>query len=314
MTTILMVAGLCVASVALIVYALLPQKTDDKDTVRRRMSARKSEVDIDTLRKQARDSVARKVVEKVTPFAVKPVMPQTDAEMSKLRTKLSTAGIRGERAPMIFLGSKTILGLGCMAVALLICYAKNMDLQHLFGYSIFAAGLAFMAPNVWLSMAASKRAQQVRNGLPDGLDLMVISVEAGLGLDAAVQRVGDEMKNVHPVLAEEFQIATWETQMGIPRAEALDNLATRTGLAEMRSLVGVVNQAEKFGTSIARALRNQSDAMRVRRRQKAEEAAQKTTVKLMAPLILFIFPCIFVVLAGPAVINLLDKWVNNPNL
>lgn len=314
MTTLLMVAGLCVISVALIAYSLLPRKAGDHDTVRRRMAGKKTGSDPDALRKQARESVAQKMVEKVTPFAVKPVMPQSDAEMSKLRVKLSNAGFRRDNAPTLFLASKTLLGVGCGLVALLICYSKSMDMQHLFGYSVFAAGLAFMAPNVWLSLAASKRSQQVKNGLPDGLDLMVISVEAGLGLDAAIQRVGDEMRNVHPVLAEEFQIACWETQMGIPRSEALDNLATRSGVPEMRSLVSVVNQAEKFGTSIAKALRNQSDAMRVKRRQKAEETAQKTTVKLMAPLILFIFPCIFVVLAGPAVINLLDKWVNNPNL
>jgi tight adherence protein C len=314
MSTVLILAALSVISVALIVYALLPKKGDDQETVRRRMAGKKDDPDLATLRMQARDSVAKKVVEKVSPLAIKPVMPQSDAEMSKLRIKLSTAGFRSERAPTFFLSSKTLLGIGFGAVALLVCYAKNMDTSHLFGYSVFAAGLAFMAPNVWLSLAASRRSEQVRNGLPDGLDLMVISVEAGLGLDAAIQRVGDEMQNVHPVLSEEFQIASWETQMGIPRSEALDNLSTRTGVAEMRSLVGIVNQAEKFGTSIARALRNQSDAMRVRRRQAAEEAAQKTTVKLMAPLILCIFPAIFVVLAGPAVINLLDKWVNNPNL
>jgi tight adherence protein C len=130
-------------------------------------------------------------------------------------------------------------------------------------------------------------------------------VESGLALDAAIQRVGDEMKNVHPLLSEEFQIATVETQMGIPRAEALGNLAARTGVPEMRSLVSIVNQAERFGTSVASALRNQADALRVKRRQAAEEQAQKTTVKLMLPLIMFIFPAIFVVLAGPAALKIM---------
>jgi tight adherence protein C len=136
--------------------------------------------------------------------------------------------------------------------------------------------------------------------------MLVISVESGLGLDAAFQRVGDEMRNVHPILAEEFQIVTLESQMGIPRAEALANLATRTTLEETRSIVAVINQAERFGTSIGRALRNQSDALRTKRRQAAEERAQKTTVKLMAPLILFIFPAILVVLAGPAALKTIE--------
>ena len=113
------------------------------------------------------------------------------------------------------------------------------------------------------------------------------------------------MHNVHPILAEELQLVTLESQMGIPRAEALTNLSVRSGLDEVRSLIAIINQAERFGTSIARALRNQSEALRVKRRQAAEEAAQKTTVKLMVPLILFIFPAIFVVLAGPAALRLM---------
>jgi tight adherence protein C len=168
------------------------------------------------------------------------------------------------------------------------------------------AGIGLLAPKIWLSMAISKRAEHIRKGLPDALDMLVISVESGLGLDAAFQRVGDEMRNVHPILAEEFQIVTLESQMGIPRAEALANLATRTTLEETKSIVAVINQAERFGTSIARALRNQSDALRVKRRQAAEERAQKTTVKLMAPLILFIFPAILVVLAGPAALKTIE--------
>ena len=161
-------------------------------------------------------------------------------------------------------------------------------------------------------MAARKRAELIRNGLPDSLDLLVISVEAGLAMDGAIQRVGDEMRNVHPVLSEEFQIATVETQMGVPRHEALANMARRSGVQEVQSLVALVNQAEKFGTSIAATLRNQADALRTKRRQAAEERAQKTTVKLMAPLMLFIFPAVFVVLLGPAALSLYDNMINNP--
>jgi len=139
-------------------------------------------------------------------------------------------------------------------------------------------------------------------------------VESGLGLDAAFQRVGDEMRRVHPALAEELQIVTLESQMGIPRSEALVNFTSRTGIDETKSLVAIVNQAERFGTSIARALRNQSEALRVKRRQAAEERAQQTTVKLMAPLILFIFPAILVVLAGPAALKMMESLKNTPGL
>jgi len=182
------------------------------------------------------------------------------------------------------------------------------------GIVMCAIGAGFLAPNLWLGSAISKRVDAVRQGLPDTLDMLVISVESGLGLDAAFQRVGDEMKHVHPVLAEELQLVTLESQMGIARSEALRNLTIRMGLDEVKSLVAIINQAERFGTSIARALRNQSDALRTKRRQAAEERAQKTTVKLMLPLILFIFPAMLVVLAGPAALRVLDTLTTTPGL
>ena len=163
-----------------------------------------------------------------------------------------------------------------------------------------------MLPNMWLWVARGQRAEKIRNGLPDSLDLLVVSVESGLALDAGIQRVSDEMSNVHTELAEEMQIATLEAQMGVPRAEALLNMAGRCGVSEMRALVAVITQAEKFGTSVAKALRIQADTLRQKRRLKAEERAQKTTVKLMLPLILFIFPSIFVVLVGPAALRIIE--------
>jgi len=190
------------------------------------------------------------------------------------------------------------------------CWMKGPPLSTTIGIVLSAAGFGFLAPELWLKMAIGKRSDFIRKGLPDTLDMLVISVESGLGLDAAFQRVGDEMNKVHPILSEELQLVTMESQMGIPRSEALENFATRTGVDEARSLVGVVNQAERFGTSIAQALRRQSSALRVKRRQAAEEKAQKTTVKLMAPLILFIFPAILVVLAGPAALKMMEMFAN----
>jgi tight adherence protein C len=235
-------------------------------------------------------------------------MPKDAEEMSRLSLKLANAGFRRENSTTTFLASKTLLGILCALAGLTYGWLiKNGSTQEIFGWTVFMGAVGFMGPNIWLSMAVSKRGKEIRNGLPDSLDLMVICVESGLALDAAIQRVGDEMKNVHPLLSEEFQIATLETQMGIPRAEALGNLASRTGIAETRSLVSIVNQAERFGTSVANALRNQADALRVKRRQAAEEQAQKTTVKLMMPLIMFIFPAIFVVLAGPAALKIMHS-------
>lgn len=310
----IVVVVMVVVSVALIAYALLPRRRDEQEAIRRRMSGKRGDNELKALREQARESVTKKMVEAVAPIATVPVMPKNAEELSKLNLKLSNAGFRQENASSIFLASKTIMAILFTIVGLIYTWGRGDDLQHIAGWTVCLLAAGFMGPNLWLRMAADRRGEQVRNGLPDSLDLLVISVESGLALDAAIQRVGDEMKNVHPILSEEFQIAALETQMGIPRAESLNNMAARTGVAEVKSLVSIVNQAERFGTSIASALRNQADALRVKRKQAAEERAQKTTVKLMVPLIMFIFPAIFIVLAGPAALRLISTLGGNPNL
>jgi tight adherence protein C len=278
------------------------------------MTGRRAQSAVQEMRRQAKESVAKRVLDTLTPMAIRPSMKNDAAQMSKLRMKLATAGLRSETAPTTFLASKTMMAVLVGIAAAAYVWAKGTHLENAIGITMIAAGLGFLAPNMWLSSAIAKRGEKIRNGLPDTLDMIVISVEAGLGLDAAFQRVGDEMKKVHPTLAEELQLVTLESQMGIPRAEALCNLSTRTGLDEVRSLVAMINQTERFGTSIAKALRNQSDALRVKRRQAAEERAQKTTVKLMVPLILFIFPAILVVLAGPAALKMIEALSKTPGL
>ena len=312
--TLYLLGGLGVISIALIVYSLWPQPNEEGEAIKRRMSGRKIAGGVSALRQKAKESVAKRVMDTVVPLAVRPSMQQDAEGMSKLRMKLATAGYRTENAPATFLASKTatavLLALGAVAFT----WAKGYPLPTAVGIILTAAGFGFLAPNLWLSSAAQKRSGQIRNALPDTLDMLVISVEAGLGLDAALQRVGEEMRHTYPILSEELQLVTLETQMGIPRNEALTNLTTRTGLEETRSLVAIINQAERFGTSISKALRNQSDALRTKRRQAAEERAQKTTVKLMAPLILFIFPAILVVLAGPAALKMIETLSNTPGL
>ncbi len=300
----IILAVLAASSVAMIFYSMWPAKQEERDHVLRRMSGKRAEAELQIVKNARNTSTARKMLEKVAPIAMRPVMPKSDEAMSTLREKLANAGFRQDFATRYFLASKTILGTFAAIVAGAVAWGKGYDMQHLLGIVAFAGGTGFLLPNLWLSLAMSQRMEKVRNGLPDCLDLLVVSVESGLALDAGIQRVSDEMIKVHPELAEEMQIATLETQMGVPRSEALTNMSRRCGVEEMRALVAVITQAEKFGTSVAKALRTQADALRVKRRQKAEERAQKTTVKLMIPLILFIFPSIFVVLVGPAALKI----------
>lgn len=309
-----LIGGMLVASIALIMYSLWPKEDEHGDAIKRRMAGRKAKSETPSVRQKAKESVAKRMMDTVAPIAVRSAMKQDVEGMSRIRMKLANAGFRGENTPTTFLASKTVVAVCLGAAGLAFALAKGYSLPNIVGVVTLGAGIGFLAPDFWLSSAAAKQKEKIRYGLPDTLDMLVISVEAGLGLDAGFQRVGDEMRAVHPVLAEELHLVTLETQMGIPRSEALTNLSTRTGLDEVRSLVAIINQAERFGTSIARALRNQSDALRVKRRQAAEERAQKTTVKLMAPLILFIFPAILVVLAGPAALKMIEALRNTPGL
>lgn len=309
-----LLGGMVVASVGLIVYSLWPSSEEDDNAIKRRMSGRKSEDKTPDARAQARESVAQRMVKKFAPIAIRPSATRDADQMSKLRQKLAMGGFRSETAPTVFLASKTIVAVLAGIIVASIVLVKGLPFMTAIGYIMIAGGAGFLAPDLWLGSAISKRKTQIQQALPDTLDTLVISVEAGLGLDGAMMRVGEELHHVHPVLAEELQLITLETQMGIPRAEAMTNFATRVGLDEVSSFVAIINQAERFGSSIARALRNQSDVLRTKRRQRAEEKAQKTAVKLMAPLILFIFPAIMVVLAGPAALKMIEALGNTPGL
>jgi len=167
--------------------------------------------------------------------------------------------------------------------------------------------VGYLGPMFWLKMKISENQKALTYGLPDALDLMVVCVEAGLTVDAAMQRVGDEMKIAHPALSRELGIAHMETRVGLSRADSFKNLATRTNNKAVQSLTSMLIQAERFGTSIATALRVHSDSLRIMRQQAAEETASKASVKMSFPLVLFIFPATFIVLCGPTVVNLMDS-------
>ncbi len=248
-----------------------------------------------------------KMLEKATPTLARPLQPKSDLELSKLKLKLAVAGFRGEMAGSIFLGLKfagLVAGLFLGGGTILSIEGVN---QKSLVYSIGLAGLLFYMPDIVVWLIGRSRKQAIFLALPDALDLMVVCVEAGLGLDQAMRKVADEMKKTYRILAEEFALANFQLQMGRARAEVLHELGMRTGVSDLRSLAGVLIQADKFGSSIAQALRVQSDSMRTRRSQLAEERAAKTAVKLIFPLVLFIFPGIFVVLVGPAAITMIRE-------
>jgi len=307
-------AILLAISAGLILYSVLPRRQDRRTAVKRRLSGGRGVDETTELRDKARTSATGQLVKRATPMLSRLVMPASDENQTVLRTKLANAGFRHPGAQMVFLGSKTLLAVAGLIVGALSGLWLRQEPAVLLGLVTFAGGLGFMLPNAWLMLAAGGRKTKLRYGLPDTLDLLVVSVESGLALDAALKRVGEEMAPVHPELSEEMRLATMESQMGIPRGEALENLARRCGVDEMRSLVTVILQAEKFGTSISRALRNQADSLRTKRRQAAEERAQKTAVKLMLPLVMFIFPAMGVVLGGPAALKMIAALKSNPAL
>ena len=248
-----------------------------------------------------------KLLERATPAFSKPLQPKTEAEVGKLRLKLGYAGFRSETASSIFLGLKLIcLFAGFVIGGGMLYFSQGVTGKSLM-YTVGSAGVAFYLPEVVLWFLTRTRQNNIFFGLPDALDLMVVCVEAGLGLDQAMRKVSEEMKKTYVVIAEEFGLCNLQLQMGRSRNEVLHDLGARTGVDDLKALAAILIQADKFGSSVAQALRVQSDSMRVRRRQLAEEKAAKTAVKLIFPLVIFIFPAIFIVLVGPAAITMINE-------
>jgi len=233
------------------------------------------------------------------------VMPKNERDISSARQKLIRAGFRGESAIKILQGSKLFVPV--VLCAILLATGAWRFSSFLF---LVAAGIGYLAPDMWLRRQVVLRQRRIRRGLPDVLDLMIICVEAGLSLDQATIRTSQELRLAQPDLSDELGVVVLEQAAGKPRAEAWKGLADRTDVDSIRNLVSVLVQAEKFGTSIARTLRIHSDTLRTERRQKVEEQAAKTTVKLVFPLVLFIFPSIFLVTLGPAMIKMSQFFHN----
>ena len=234
------------------------------------------------------------------------LVPPSAADANKLHKELMQAGYRSPAAPAVYRVAQMGLMLGFPAVILLIWSITAQPLTDALMYSLFALGVGFLVPRFILNRLIASRKLRITWGLADALDLMVITMEAGLGLNAAMLRVCEELKSVHPDISKEFELANLEIRVGRERSEALRNLADRTGVEDLNSLVGMLIQADRFGTSIARAVRVYSDSLRTKRRQRAEQAAQKAAFKLLLPLGALLFPTMFIIILGPALLNISD--------
>jgi len=225
-------------------------------------------------------------------------LPLSPDEVSRTRAWLIQAGYREARHLTLYVGSRVFMGfLGFVVAVTITGFGSPMLL-------VSVTALGFFLPRFVLKRMIRDRQRRITLGLPDALDLTVICVEAGLALDQAMMRVGADLHHAHPDLSNEFHLVNLEMRAGKPRAEALRNLAARTGVDDIRALVGTLIQTDRFGTSVAQALRVQSDSLRTERRQRAEEQAAKTTIKMVIPLVLFVLPSIIFVTLGPAIIQL----------
>ncbi|UCH82441.1 MAG: type II secretion system F family protein [Nitrospiraceae bacterium] len=233
--------------------------------------------------------------------------PKTEQNNSAIRRNLLQAGYRKHNAPAIFMGYKIFFAI-CLPVLFSVWKLLLITVfspAFFMGLSIMLALTGFYLPNLWVKMKKAWRKDKIIEGFPDALDLMVICVEAGMGMDAVISRVGEEMKLRNKVVSEEFRLLSLELRAGKPRREALKNLGMRTGIDDVASLMTLLIQTDKFGTSVAQALRVHSDSMRTKRQQRAEEIAAKLPVKLVFPLILFMLPALLVTIVGPAVIKMI---------
>lgn len=245
-----------------------------------------------------RASVKERVEQVLEPLAN--VVPKSPDDISTTALWLTQAGFREARHATIYFGVRVFIA----AVFLVVVIVTGMAMKSAI-MLVVAPALGYILPRFLLKRMITARQLSIQLALPDALDLTIVCVEAGLGLDQAVARVASELRVAHPALSEEFGLLNLEVRAGKPRAEALRNLATRTGVEDIKALVAVLIQTERFGTSVANSLRVHADALRTERRQRAEERAAKTTIKMVPVLVFFIFPVMFMVILGPALISVM---------
>lgn len=266
--------------------------------LRQRLTANAYDDDKPTARRSVKD-----IVEQVGAAAAKPFLPNTREKQSGMRAALARAGMYSPSAVKLVTGFKVIF----LCAGLAVGYGAGSALgSPIMGFS-FGGIFGYLAPQIWLKTKIKANQQALTYGLADALDLMVVCVEAGLTVDGAMQRVAQDLSIAHPSISRELGIAHMETRVGLSRSESLRNLGIRTGNEALQSLAAMLIQADRFGTSIASALRVHSDTLRQTRQRAAEENAAKASVKMSFPLVLFIFPATFIVLIGPTIINLMNS-------
>jgi tight adherence protein C len=273
-----------------------------RQTTLRRLSQVVSRADDSSVIRSLAAAPGSRLEKLVKPF--QKIVPRNSADVSIVQKRLARAGYREPSYINIFYSSKVLVP---MALCLVATVTQLYTYSPLFVYAL-AAGLGYLAPDFWLNNRISARKMKLSLGLPEALDLLVICVEAGLSVDKATMRTAEELRISQPAIADEMNLVYLEQRAGRPRAEAWKNFGERTDVDTIRSLASILIQADKFGTSVGKTLRTHAEALRTRRRQDAEEKAAKTTVKLTFPLVLFIFPSLFVVTLGPSMIVMLEGF------
>jgi tight adherence protein C len=234
------------------------------------------------------------------------IIPISATEALKLQKQLLQAGYRSPEAATAFRAIQVTLFVTIPSLVVTACFLMNRSATDMALFGMIGAAAGFYLPRYILRKMISGRQQRITWGLADAMDLMVVAVEAGLGLNAALNRVGDELKTLHPDMHTEVELVNLEIRVGRSREEALRNLAERTGVEDIRSFVALLIQADRYGSSIAKAVRIFADSLRTKRRQRAEQISQKAALKLLFPLTMFLFPVIILVVLGPALLNLYD--------
>lgn len=300
-TIILVSTFVSIAFIVMAIYWLLFRPASATAQRLRDLDDPRGGVAVQSIEPNSMESLAARLAEPINKL-----VPPSAADVKKLHKKLMQAGFRSEAAPGIYRAIQLTLMIMFPGWVLLgySVSAQPMSEAILPCLGAFAAG--FLKPRFILNRLVAKRKLRITWGLADALDLMVITMEAGLGLNAAMLKVCEELKTVHPDICKEFELANLEIRVGRERSEALRNLAERSGVEDLNSLVGMLIQADRFGTSIAKAVRVYSDSLRTKRRQRAEQAAQKAAFKLLLPLGALLFPTMFIIILGPALLNISD--------
>ena len=304
----LVLVAMAVGSAVLFFMELAPSRTADVARRLEEVQAGGVLATPEILRRRRRQEQSERLTAIIQALGEKVEVGHRDT--SALRMRLIQAGYPNASAVPLYLGARIGLPLAMGGSLLLLLPALGQAWVTAVLMSVWAALMGYVAPTFIIRSKIARRQKEMQKALPDALDLLVVCVEAGLGLNQAMVRVADEIVRVSPVLSEQIGLVNLEIRAGTARDEAFRNLGDRTGVQDIKSLMAMLIQTDRFGTSIAQALRTHAETMRTKRRQRAEEAAAKTTIKLVFPLVLFIFPALFVIILGPALIQIFDALGN----